>query len=105
MLILNSGPSENFCKNKANGKYANPKNPQQFFSCTNKVGSICQLCAATLIYKQECDRCLRPSDSCTTSKPETRPTNASQEQRELQFLQVLNVSKNISLFFVIFWIF
>ena len=76
MLILDSGPSENFCKHKADGKYANPKNPQQFFTCTNKVGSLCQLCASTLIYKQECDRCLRPSDSCTTSKPETRPTNA-----------------------------
>ena len=76
-----SGPPENFCKLKSNGNYANPKNPQQFFTCTDNVGSLCSLCPGNLVYGAECGQCLRPGTSCpstVTSKPTTAGTRPTQ---------------------------
>ena len=58
--------SKNFCQNKADGKYTNPKNPQQFFTCTDNVGSLCQLCPPGLVYRPKCDQCIIRTRGCSS---------------------------------------
>ena len=69
--FINLGPPENFCKNKADGNYANPKNPQQFFTCTDNVGSLCQFCPPTLVFRPKCNQCMRESSQCKSAGPKT----------------------------------
>uniref|UniRef100_A0A7M5UCU2 Chitin-binding type-2 domain-containing protein n=1 Tax=Clytia hemisphaerica TaxID=252671 RepID=A0A7M5UCU2_9CNID len=73
-------PPENFCNDKQDGKYANPKNPQQFFACTGKVPSVCTMCQGGLVYKSECNQCLFPQDTCPAKPTPTQANPATTTQ-------------------------
>jgi len=72
VIFLILGPPENFCKNKDDGKYANPKDNSQFFSCNDNIASACLRCPGNLIYKAECDQCLHPDVPCPTQTTVTQ---------------------------------
>ena len=66
MLFFKTGPPENFCKTRPDGKYFNYANRQQFFTCTGGVGSLCQLCPPGLVYRPKCDQCIIRTRGCSS---------------------------------------
>ena len=75
-----SGPPQSFCFLRDNGQYTNPDNEQQFFTCTDNIGSACQMCPGNLVFKAKCGQCLEVNIDCamTTAKPTAKnPTAAT----------------------------
>ena len=74
------GPPQSFCYLRDNGQYTNPDNEQQFFTCTDNIGSACQMCPGNLVFKAKCGQCLEVNIDCamTTAKPTAKnPTAAT----------------------------
>ena len=71
MTSIYSGPPQSFCFLRDNGQYTNPDNEQQFFTCTDNIGSACQMCPGNLVFKAKCSQCLAVNIDCptTTAKP------------------------------------
>jgi len=57
------GAPKNFCSGTYDGAYTNPKDETQFFYCSNNVASKCLFCTGSLVFKEECQRCLHRDQS------------------------------------------
>ena len=81
MTSIYSGPPQSFCFLRDNGQYTNPDNEQQFFTCTDNIGSACQMCPGNLVFKAKCGQCLAANIDCdpnmTTVKPTARNPTAT----------------------------
>ena len=77
------GPPQSFCYLRDNGQYTNPDNEQQFFTCTDNIGSTCQMCPGNLVFKAKCGQCLEVNIDCamTTAKPTAKKPEITSERK------------------------
>ena len=66
--FISGPPSPGFCQGKPDGRYTPVGDLTRFFSCVGGHPFPCLTCPLGLLYMKDCDKCLRPGESCGPTK-------------------------------------